>query len=140
MGADDRHVRTPESHPSQRNSDKGWRRFVRDNWYRDVWLLVVSAVVLVAIIKALGAANDAKDNVAAIQDSRVALTRDTCEQQNSRHDNTIKRLNKLVNEIHDPRQRRRAQANIAGTISLIDALAPHQNCTALIHSRFPGVK
>lgn len=109
---------------------------MRENWYRDIWLLIVSVVDVVAIISALHAANQANHNVASIQNSRISITLDTCRDQNKRNDNTIARLNKIVNNIPDPHQRRLARRSVATTVSLIDAVVPKQNCEALVHSRF----
>ena len=52
-----------------------------------------------------------------------------CAQQNMRHDRTIARLNALVAEIPlgSPR-RARAEKGKAGTVALIDALAPKFDC------------
>lgn len=39
-------------HPRRRATDRGWRRFIRENTYRDVWLLVISIVLLLIALKA----------------------------------------------------------------------------------------
>lgn len=36
-------------HPMRRSTDHGWRRFVRENFYRDVWLLLITVIVLVSL-------------------------------------------------------------------------------------------
>lgn len=79
---------------------------------------------------------DIKRTVAGIQQQRIESIWDSCQGQNDRHDTTVARLNDLVDNIRDPVQKARANRSTAGTISLIDALAPHQNCTNVIKLRF----
>jgi uncharacterized protein YlxW (UPF0749 family) len=66
----------------------------------------------------------------AIQEQRhESIIRD-CQDQNVRHDNTIKTLNKLIANL--PRdERARAETNKAFTVVLINALAPKQNCNSI---------
>lgn len=33
----------------RRSTDRGWRRFLRENWYRDVWLLVMSGLLILSL-------------------------------------------------------------------------------------------
>ena len=69
----------------------------------------------------------AADLAHQIQVERARNVRDSCEASNKRHDSTIATLDKLLARI--PReQRERAKQNRAGTVLLIDALAPvHQD-------------
>lgn len=67
-----------------------------------------------------------------IQDERAANILRACREVNQRHDATIHQLNVLVNAIPDKDRRARARQNIAGTVALINALAPKHNCEALV--------
>jgi hypothetical protein len=60
---------------------------------------------------------------------RTALER-ACNEQNVRHDRTVAKLDELVVGISDPVRRARAEQNRAGTVALIDALAPKRQCAA----------
>lgn len=45
--------RTPDDHPGERDGDKGRmarlrRTLIRENWYRDVWLVAITIIVLVS--------------------------------------------------------------------------------------------
>ena len=104
---------------------------------------VVSVLAAVAVAAAFAAAGTAlwlnagrTDEVAQlaqqIQDERAANVRRNCEDVNARHDRTIAQLHALVAAIPDPDRKARAEANIAGTIALIDALTPKRDCRALV--------
>lgn len=56
----------------------------------------------------------------------------SCQDQNARHDATVNSLGVLISQIRDPVRRRRAEASKVGTILLINALAPHQDCKARV--------
>lgn len=73
-----------------------------------------------------------------IQQSRIEITREACEEQNRRHDRTIRRLNRLIVEAkrRDPARAAEITRSSKGSILLIDALQPHQDCAALIEKRF----
>jgi hypothetical protein len=60
-----------------------------------------------------------------IQAQRRSLLRSNCESQNLRHDRTIAELARLVAAAPDLKA---AKASQPGTIALIDALAPTQDC------------
>jgi uncharacterized membrane protein len=84
-----------------------------------------------------------RQSVRDIQQSRIDITRDACEDQNRRHDRTIRRLNSLVRkaaaEAADPARRAQLRASAGGSIFLIDALAPKVDCDALVAERFGEV-
>jgi tetrahydromethanopterin S-methyltransferase subunit G len=73
--------------------------------------------------------------VRAIQQQRAEATWDSCRTQNYHHDLTVRRLRDLVSAIKNPSRRLRAENNTAGTVSLIDALTPVQNCKLLLAER-----
>lgn len=73
-----------------------------------------------------------------IQNERVATTLHACLDQNIRHDITIDRLNHIISQIKDPKQRARAEASEGSTIALIDALAPHRDCRAVVKAAVPS--
>jgi hypothetical protein len=33
----------------RRVTDRGWRRLIRENWYRDVWMLIITGLVALAL-------------------------------------------------------------------------------------------
>lgn len=70
------------------------------------------------------------------QNQRKAFVRITCEDQNERHDNTTDKLTKLAQADIDSRKTEAGKEEVRRrrdvTIGLIDALAPHQDCDALV--------
>lgn len=72
-------------------------------------------------------AQENQDVIEAVQTSREDATRSNCEQQNSRHDDTIKNLDAGLAAV-PPDQRQQAAQTRAFTITLIDALVPKQDC------------
>jgi hypothetical protein len=70
--------------------------------------------------------------VQQINDERAANVRRACEDVNSRHDATILKLRAIVRDIPAGPRRDRAEAGMASTIALIDALAPKRDCPALV--------
>lgn len=111
------------------------RVFIRENWYRDLWLFAISIVVLWASLVGQQNAKTAVDLSHQIQQERRDATYSVCADQNRRHDATI---NQLLIEVryykkHLPRGTSAAQLqrSIDANISLINALAPAQDCKAL---------
>jgi hypothetical protein len=124
-----------------------WRVLVRENWYRDVWLLIITGVTLIALINA-SAESD------RIQAQRVDTIRAVCEAQNARNAATIATLRINARETVTPAALARTQqlfgligihATLRGlrrfellsasneqTIHLINALAPRQNCQSVV--------
>jgi hypothetical protein len=99
------------------------------------WRLVASGGLVLGASATLLAAvlfSRQSQNTAAIQQQRVDAIRSSCQETNARHDQTIKTLKGLVARIDDPAQRARAHRNLAGTLALIDALVPKQNCAARV--------
>lgn len=111
--------------PRRRRIDhQRWRRLVEERAYRDVWLAIISVIVILALMNAQHAIDQ-------IQQSRIAY----CQSQNQRHDRTIAELDReLARAMRHATTARRAQmaASRAYTIALIDQLAPRQNCSAIV--------
>lgn len=42
----------PNRRRAQRRASDRWRMVIRENWYRDVWLILTTVVVVVALIRA----------------------------------------------------------------------------------------
>lgn len=115
----------------RRASDKSkWVLHVQENWYRDVWLLIITVALFAIAIKALNTASDARQLGISIQSSRRELLTRNCNDQNKRNRNTVAQLDKEIATL-PPVLRKRAQANKNFTVLLIDTLAPHQNCKKL---------
>lgn len=72
----------------------------------------------------------------AVEQQRVNITYQACAEQNTRHDRTVKQLDALVARIPDSTRRRRAERSVSGTVTLIDALAPRQDCLKLVRRRY----
>lgn len=75
---------------------------VRENWYRDVWLMAITIIVVVIAAKALAVSSTAKHASrtanalsAEIQKERVQSTRNNCLDQNSRHAKTLAELKQI---------------------------------------------
>lgn len=97
-----------------------------ENWYRDVWLFVLTLLLYQALTGVAG-------SVDRIDQSRHDVAFENCLSQNDRHNRTIDKLDNLVAKIKDPQEKARAKLNRAGTVALIDALAPyHKDCRAYV--------
>lgn len=117
--------------PKRRKTDRGWRFLFRDNWYRDLWLLVITGFVYLAI-------TNSQHAVDQIQQERAHNVLVSCEANNQRYDNTIRTLDALIKN-SPPSERARAEASRASTVLLIQALAPphedrkgHSTCAAVV--------
>lgn len=103
-------------------------RFWGPVWARDLWLLAITGVTVWALVVGFRQQRQ-------IQQERARATWMACVDQNHRHDTTVLRLRQLVAQIPAGRQRDRALHNVAGTVALINALAPKQDCRALVKRR-----
>jgi hypothetical protein len=101
-------------------------RWLKTN--RGITVLLTVLITLIAITLAVGgyALHEALKAVSGIQASR----RELCVQQNRRHDATIAQLDRGIARL-PAHQRRRANANKAFTVDLINALSPVRDCRAL---------
>jgi hypothetical protein len=128
-------------------------------YFRRVW--VGYAVLGLAIVVGLwGQQREAAARIDDINNSRATITYTTCKDQNDRHDTTVAQLDKLL-VLRKSELRKQIQAaetkgstevatQLRGqidrlddsrnsTVSLIDALAPHQNCEQLVVDRFGSI-
>jgi hypothetical protein len=112
-----------------------WVRLILPVWVERVWLFAATVILVVALFRLDAQQERIAGLVADVQHERAVATRSSCEDQNHRHDQTVARLRALVKRIKDPRRHARAERNIGGTILLIDALAPKQDCEALVRER-----
>lgn len=63
---------TPDTPPTRRRGDRHWwMTLVRENWYRDLWLLLISATVVLELVRIGGLVDD-------VQDGRRVGTSVTC--------------------------------------------------------------
>jgi hypothetical protein len=67
-----------------------------------------------------------------IQRERAEAIRVNCQEQNVRHDLTIRKLDELIDRLPPGRRKRRAVSNRDGTVALIEALAPKRDCERLV--------
>jgi hypothetical protein len=75
----------------------------------------------------------------AIQEQRRDSILYGCREQNARHDRTIATLDRLIAQAPAGR-RERARQGRAGTVLLIEALAPKRDCAALVTKAAPTPK
>lgn len=91
---------------------RGWRAFVRENWYRDVWLLLITLFVVAVTLVGF----------ASIQESRYQAALLQCLQRNSANVMAKERLDELLANV-PPAQ---AQRTKDFSIVLIDAMVPFE--------------
>lgn len=113
-------TRRPDLEPAPRAATT----WLPERWYRDLWLLAISIVVVVGVFNAIGQGDD-------IQAQRRTSILAACREQNARHDDTIAKLDSIIADL-PPSQKAEAEQRREGTVLLIDALAPKRNCRALL--------
>jgi hypothetical protein len=125
------------------------------------WTIVAVLTAMVALpAGAWVVATSTRENhdlLQAIQAERAKNIRRSCEEQNARHDQTVDTLNRLVVQrlthrtvpasvkgaqlkvllagalrMADPPVRAQMQQSIGSTVLLIESLAPHRDCSALV--------
>jgi hypothetical protein len=113
-----------------------WRILIRENAYRDAWLVVLSIILIWASFASVDASNKAEKATQGIQTERRDATYRACQDQNDRHDATFAALDKLgardATQAKTPQEKLRAQQTIDGTKALVDALAPKRDCVAVV--------
>jgi hypothetical protein len=95
--------------------------------------------VFVALITSFSVYSVNKRAVTKINDSRKDIAFNTCIGQNMRHDNTVRVLDRQLDLAKDkatPAQLIQIRKSRQFTVFLLDALAPKQNCSALVEKRF----
>jgi hypothetical protein len=129
----------------------GAHRILRKFTY--AWVLLAIA----AVVGVYALTNESKDRVNDINKSRALITYTGCLDQNNKHDSTILQLDRLLIVRKSELRKQIKAAEEAGnattaaslrgqidrlddsrssTVSLIDALAPRQNCDQLVLDRF----
>lgn len=93
-----------------------WKRFVRENWYRDAWLVAITLFVVLWVVIGVGQ-NSAR--ISDIQESRRFSLAVSCAEQNERHDGAIMAVRRL--------SRQGSIRDTATVIVLIQALVPRVN-------------
>jgi hypothetical protein len=99
--------------------------------------LLVAVVVVLSIWALQGRAND-RDQIRAIQEERIGNIRDNCVETNRRHDATIAALDARFVQLAasaSAKERQQLQASRDFTVSLIDALAPKDDCAARVRDQ-----
>lgn len=102
-----------------------------------ITIVILLVLVLVGIgtsIATFQLRDENSQRITDIQNQRVEFVRYACEDQNARHDATLQKLDHVVAAIKDPVQRARAETSKAGSVALIEALVPKQDCAALAES------
>lgn len=126
-------------------------RKLPERWYRDLWLLAITVIVLLSL-NAQGDQNADTKRVATqtrqvtkqtaklttlIQEQRADSIRASCEDQNGRHRRTVRALDQIIDQQPAGPNKDRAKAQRPYTVLLINALAPVRPCGALVR-QFAG--
>lgn len=98
-----------DASPKRRSTDQGWRARLPERFYRDVWLLAITALVLWALI--------------SIQNQRWNNVYDACQGANGRYLNTL-RIVDAATATRSKVERERAKLQRNLTLAFIAALAP----------------
>lgn len=117
------------------------RAFVHDAWDQTrgrPWLrmaLIIYALIPVVIVLLMVASLVQRSQLQSfaekIQQNRVEVTRRACEDQNTRHDDTVTQLDALI-ALAPANQRAQAKASEKYTVRLIDALVPVRDCDKVV--------
>lgn len=67
----------------------------------------------------------------ALNQERARNVQQNCMDTNRRHDATLRQLQRLVDELPPGPRKVRAVQGMAGSVALIDSLAPKRDCRAL---------
>jgi len=97
-------------------------------------ILLASVVGCVAVLSTVAAVilwARVGNAVQQIQAERRTNIARACRDQNGRHDRTVRELDRLIAQLPVD-QRARARRVRDANVALIDALAPHQDCAALV--------
>jgi hypothetical protein len=94
-------------------------------------LVAVAVTIPLAAVVVAGTLNGNRDLIQQIQAERIRNIRQNCQDTNARHDATIRRLHSLVERLPPGPRKVRAVQGMAGSVALIDALAPRRDCKAL---------
>lgn len=99
------------------------------------WTIVATLAAVIALPAGAwlvaAATSRNHDLIQAIQAERARNVLQNCQDTNARHDATIRQLQRLVNELPPGPRKVRAVQGMAGSIAVIDALAPKRDCRAL---------
>jgi type VI protein secretion system component VasK len=99
-----------------------------------IFMVVICLAVFLAASAAVYGLSTNRQVTAQIQKERERSIRTTCEEQNKRNKSTVRALDQLIEQA--PASRRdRARQSRAGTVLLINALAPMQDCEELVRDR-----
>jgi hypothetical protein len=124
-----------ELRSTRRKLDDTTRRYRRFTHFVVLAFVVLAASCLWLAYQARERSRDSQDLSARIQRERAKATFNNCADQNARHDRTVRKLRMIVAAIPDRDQRRKARRGVGTTVGLIDALAPRQDCAALVRER-----
>lgn len=109
-------------------------------WFKkhDKWI-IVSLVAVIPILVTVGLFwVELQNRVDDVQKSRAELTYIGCLEQNERNLAATAAIKELFDASVAAGEQTRAEADtaVAATKQIIDALAPHRNCQALVKARF----
>lgn len=110
-----------------------------EKWARRT--LIILALQFVALLGGAYLYLQNKERIHDIQKSRTENMLISCESQNARHDATIKAVFKITQKkwlTAKPQEKLVIRTQRRGTVFIINALAPKQNCAKLVKARIEG--
>lgn len=122
------------------------RRFIVENGPWVYAIIIVLAVVSTVIIASVAIHQNHKirnqsisirHQAALIQKERIETIARSCKDQNRRHDKAVIALFQLLKKSGVKQEKRQAAAR--PVLTLINALAPHQDCQKIIEKAVPSV-
>lgn len=106
-----------------------WQIDWKTNFHRDLWLFLITVLVLISIVTAY---SQNKDRIQDIQRSRLEV----CERSNQRHDQAIKTTMAILARPAAPSQRKLTPAQKAASrrqvIQWVDSLVPKVDCRKIL--------
>lgn len=78
------------------------KRLLRENWYRDIWLILISLLLVLSLLSDRGRTDKIEATQSAITDSRVENVRNLCERINRNTDGVNTALDFISTLVYSP--------------------------------------
>lgn len=117
-----------DDHPERRRDDHGWQTDLKVNSHRDIWMFILSILVLISIVTAY---NQNKQRIADIQASRLEV----CQRSNARHDQAIKTTMEILARPSANQRKMTAAQRVQSrrvVIEWVDSLVPRVDCAKIL--------
>lgn len=106
-----------------------WSRFRESRGYRDIALILVTVLSILAY-------ESRNDYVDAVQDERASSLLKTCRETNNRNSHGKSEVEKRINQFEQGTpERKSAEASKDFTKALLDAVVPVENCREYVAKR-----